>query len=135
MEISQRLRVAQPADLGQKAVQQVEDAVGSADEVGQIFPPAIARLLLPLVEPAFRPRIAVSGRQPYERQIVSALEMGAFLLKLGTALLVHKRGYRVREIACRIGGGRKSLCFDEHRPARSEPPKGRVQARGDGYEF
>ena len=82
VQVCQRLTVIEPRDLGHKAIDQAQQALGAVDEEVEQFFGIDALFGLALVEPAFGAGRVFGGRHPQQGQEIAAFEMGAFLGKL-----------------------------------------------------
>ena len=117
MEVGQRLFVIEPIGLGNKPVDELQDAVGAIGKAFQKLFAVDAFARFSLVEPTFRTGRILGGRHPDEGHIIEALEMRAFFLELLAALNIDEGGDPVRELAAGIVLGRNPARLDKNRPA------------------
>ena len=116
---SERLLVLKPDGLGNKAVDKLQDAVGTIGKTFEKLFAVDAFTRFALIEPGFRAGSILRWRHPDEREVIKAFEMGAFFLELGAALIIDKRGDSVRKFAPRIGLGGDPARLDKDGPAAS----------------
>ena len=135
MEVGQRLFVIEPVGLGNKPVDELQDAVGAIGKALEKLFAVNAFARFSLVEPAFRAGRILGGRHPDEGQIIETLEMRALFLELLAALNIDECGDPVRKLAARIVLGRNPARLDEDRPARPQPAQGVVEPRCRADEF
>ena len=129
MEVGQRLFVIEPIGLGNKTVDELQDAVGAIGKALEKLFAVDAFARFSLVEPAFRAGRILGGRHPDEGHIIEALEMGAFFLELLAALNIDEGGDPVRKLAAGIVLGRNPARLDKNRPAAPQPAQGVVEPR------
>ena len=97
MQIGQRLGIIEPLGLGHEALDQRQHPIGAVDKSGQRRAPIGAVARAPFIEPGLGARGVLGRRQPEQREEISALEMGAFLLELRPALGIDETRRRRRE--------------------------------------
>ncbi len=122
VQISERLGVIEPGDLGHHAFEQTGHAVGFGPEGLQLLPPVDPSPFVgTVVKEALHTLRAFRRRQVGKGQKALALEVCAFGIEHGATLAVDEEGDRVREAAFRITGGLVAQRFDEERPAGAQP--------------
>ena len=123
MEVGQRLFVIEPVGLGNKTIDELQDAVGAIGKALEKLLAVDAFARFSLVEPAFRAGRILGGRHPDEGQIIEALEMGALFLELLAALNIDECGDRCPETGCGDSFGP-----EPGSPRRRSPSRSRIGA-------
>jgi hypothetical protein len=112
VQVGERLTVVEPCDVGHRAVEQVEDAIGFRDERGQPLAPVhpIGRRVL--VDQPGRAGTRLPRRQVLQREVVAALEVAAGFLEGRAPFLVHQPGQRLGKVRMRVTCRRPTLGLD-----------------------
>ncbi len=129
MEIGQGLFVIEPIGFGNKAVDELQDAVGAIGKALEKLLAVDALARFSLIEPAFRAGRILGGRHPDEGQIIEALEMRALFLELLAALDIDEGGDRVRKLAAGIVLGRNPLASTKIAQPDPKPAQRIVEPR------
>ena len=90
VQVGQRLAVIEPHDFRHHAIEQIEDAIRFRDEGREAFAPVHAFGGPVLVQHPGGTGAGFFGRQVHQRQVITALEVIARILKRCAALLVHQ---------------------------------------------
>ena len=91
MQVSQRLRIIEPPDLGHEALNELQNAVGAIDKAAQNLAGIRAFLAVAtFVKESLGPRGVFGGREIKEGQKITRLVVGALLLELLTAFQVDQ---------------------------------------------
>ena len=135
MQIGQRLGIIEPLRLGHEALDQRQHPIGAVDESSQRGAPIGAVARAPFIEPCLGARGVLGRRQPEQREEISALEMGAFLLELRPAFGIDESGGGVGKLGFRIAVRRLALRLDEDRPAGAEAAQSVVEPGRDRHEL